>query len=335
MINEAIQQYYGLQPGELINAGPYKTFFYRNILHTVVDVTSMDEDELTEMHQISQHLMGQGDRQVATFMPNLSGSVLTKIEETKLIICRNALYERKEEASNVGRELSYFHQRGKMLPFQVEKLNRIGQWKDLWEKRLNQMENFWRGKLQELPNHDMERKFIESFPYYLGLTENAMQYLVDTEIDDLPRAIDTATVCHHRFVPDTWGESYYYKLPFDWVFDHPSRDLSEYIRYLYLQNERPEAIRKIHAFLSEYEKVTPLSSFSWRLLYARLLFPVHYFETIEGYYSTGDEDRKYKAFKRLESIVEEAANYQLFLKEFYATMGIPAAKYSIPELEWL
>ncbi|MCJ7991147.1 hypothetical protein MUB15_20735 [Priestia sp. OVS21] len=69
------------------------------------------------------------------------------------------------------------------------------------------MEQFWYGRLRALPNQEMEKRFLETFPYYLGLTENAIQYLVDTEIDDLPRSVDAATICHHRFGQKTWGKT--------------------------------------------------------------------------------------------------------------------------------
>ena len=45
-------------------------------------------------------------------------------------------------------------------------------------------------------------------------------------------------------------------------------------------------------FVTDYERNYSLSSFGWRLLFARLLFPPHYFETVERYYQTGNEEQK-------------------------------------------
>ncbi|WVE36621.1 spore coat protein YutH, partial [Priestia megaterium] len=158
--------------------------------------------------------------------------------------------------------------------------------------------------------------------------------LVDTEIDDLPRSVDAATICHHRFGQKTWGEDHVYKLPADWVFDHPSRDIAEYIREQYLLTYAVDE-RHMHQFLSEYEKVNPLSSFSWRLLYARLLFPVHYFEVIEGYYSVQDEREKQKYYEKLEGVLAHSSHYEAFLKRFYQSVGISTSRYHIPELTWI
>ncbi|MBM7704601.1 spore coat putative kinase YutH [Metabacillus iocasae] len=331
---ETIYEHYGVRPTELMTIGQHKGFQYRNILYTIINVRNMEQEELTELHQMSQFLMTQGDRQVATLMANQQGTGVTETDDQRFIVCRCPIFN-PVSSSNIGKELALFHQRGRMLPYEVEKCKRLGQWKSMWETRLDQMEKFWYSKVQEHPNHEMEKKFIESFPYYVGLTENAIQYLVDTEIDDLPRTIDTATICHHRFTAQTWGENYYYKLPIDWVFDHPSRDLAEYIRANYMKHNHRIHKQTIHEFLSEYETVSPLSSFAWRLLYARLLFPVHYFEVIEGYYSSRDKNVQHGYFKQLESILQHSNAYEQFLKQFYSFVGITATRYNIPELTWL
>ena len=100
------------------------------------------------------------------------------------------------------------------------------------------MEKVWNGLLFQTPEDEFERMFIDSFPYYIGLTENAIQYLVDTEIDDEPMETDSGTVCHERFSKRHGGQlnNYMIKNPFDWVFDHRSRDLAEWTRERYLHN---------------------------------------------------------------------------------------------------
>ncbi|KSU87612.1 spore coat protein YutH [Priestia flexa] len=332
-VKQAIYEGYGLHPDELLTLGAYQAFQYRDILYTIIHLNQVEEDELNELYQMSQFLMSQGDRYISTFMPNLEGNMITESDDLKFMICRSIAAPRNEQFV-IGSELAEFHQRGRMFPYEVEHSKRLGQWKSLWEKRLDQMEEFWYGRLRALPNQEVEKKFLESFPYYLGLAENAIQYLVDTEIDDLPRAVDSATICHHRFGQTTWGSQYIYKLPVDWVFDHPSRDLAEYIREQYLSSYELNP-HQLHYFLSEYERINPLSSFSWRLLYARLLFPVHYFEVVEGYYSVQSEEQKQGYYKQLEAVLDHSSHYERFLKQFYQSVGISTSRYHIPEVGWL
>ena len=88
---------------------------------------------------------------------------------------------------SLGSELSIFHKRGAFFPEEIEQLSRIGEWKALWEKRLDQLEKFWQSQVMNHPTDVFDQLFIESFPYYLGVAENAIQYVVDTEMDDTPQ----------------------------------------------------------------------------------------------------------------------------------------------------
>ena len=64
-------------------------------------------------------------------------------------------------------------------------------------KRLDQLEKFWQSQVMNHPTDVFDQLFIESFPYYLGVAENAIQYVVDTEMDDTPQLTDAATICQN------------------------------------------------------------------------------------------------------------------------------------------
>ena len=104
------------------------------------------------------------------------------------------------------------------------------------------------------PLERFEKKFIESFPYYLGLTENAIQYLVDTELDDEPKECDSGTVCHQRFSRMTWPHEQPLRLPVDWVFDHPTRDIAEYLRETFVQHKE-DLIEEGFSFCSNMSRL--------------------------------------------------------------------------------
>ena len=59
------------------------------------------------------------------------------------------------------------------------------------------------------------------------------------------------------------------KNPFDWVFDHASRDLAEWVREYYIHNMHTYQ-QGIVQFLQEYQDIERLSSFSIRLLYRKI-----------------------------------------------------------------
>ena len=71
---------------------------------------------------------------------------------------------------------------------------------------MDQMEKVWNSMLFQQPESEFDIMFLESFSYYMGIGENAIQYLVDTEMDDEPKAMDNGTICHTRFTSQTWGD---------------------------------------------------------------------------------------------------------------------------------
>jgi spore coat protein YutH len=270
---------------------------------------------------------------VPAFLQSIEGGFITSWEDHQYCVLANRHTE-KHVKVKLGRKLAKFHERGRTVPFKIERTSRIGQWKQLWEKRLDQIEKVWSELLYQTPDDDFERMFIDSFPYYIGLTENAIQYLVDTELDDEPKESDSGTVCHERFSNDSWGANYYIKDPFQWVFDHRSRDLAEWTRERYFRNTQTYE-NDVRQFFIDYQSIAPLTSFSWRLLFSRLLFPLHYFECIENYYITRSEQEKKLLEEKLNKMLKQSTEYERFLGHFFHTVGDPLKPLNIPQLDWL
>lgn len=332
-MNEALYEKYKLKVDRYMHVFGYEAILYRNIVYCIVPIPNLEQEELFEMKHLSDYMIQKGDIRVGSILPTTDGKLSTNIDNKEIVIIRCPAYSYRMPHS-IGYELARFHKRGRSFPYQINKVNRIGQWKYLWEKRVDQMELFWKEKVKQHPDNRFETLFIEAFPYYLGLTENAIQYLVDTEMDETPTTIDSATICHHRFTQQTWHQDSYTKLPTDWVFDHYTRDLAEFIRSLYVSGDTRQSGLIAH-FLQEYQQVSPLSTFSWRLLYARLLFPLHFFECIEGYYMSKSDQEREKQSQQLESILTHSSDHERFLASFLSIVGIDEKRLKIPSIDWL
>lgn len=332
MLIRAIYDYYGLHAGELHPFGKYQSFWLRNKIYVLVPVRDLKEDELVEIKKLTDYYQQQGDTSVGEFVENMYGYYVSKINGKDCVLLK---YNRvtPREVVSMGQELAQFHYNGKYYQEKIEHINRIGQWKELWGNRLEQLEKFWKQKVMSHPEGGFDRLFVDSFPYYLGLTENAIQYIVDTELDDEPKAFDAGTVCFSHFTRNQWENEYRVKMPIEWVYDHPSRDIAEYIRYeFFSRDERRE--EEVMSFLNEYEKVVPLSSFAWRLVYGRLLFPLSYFEAVEGYYISSESTRN-SYEKDLQKCLALLPEYESFLRNFYSLIRLPTRKVGIREIEWL
>lgn len=327
-----LKESYGLHASEFFKIKNYDAFRVHQTICLIVPVSHIDEDELFELHSMSQYLQEKREPYTAVFLPTKQGTLTAEKEGRKYAVLKSEQVGIRSGIS-AGRELAQFHQKGRSFPYQLTKSNRIGQWKTLWETRLDQLEAFWRGKVQAHPLDQFEKLFIESFPYYLGLAENGIQYLVDTELDDEPKPIDSATICHQRFHSATWENQVFLKLPTEWVFDHSSRDVAEYIRNEFLH--QPEQLRETgYSFIEDYDRTTPLSSFSWRLIFSRLLFPLHYFECIEDYYLAPDSGKP--LFERkLNELLDRSADYESFLKSYSSMLSMRTRKISLPAVHWL
>ncbi|WP_315970026.1 spore coat putative kinase YutH [Bacillus massilinigeriensis] len=328
-----LQQQYGIKVEGRLKVGMYEAFNNKNELYLVIPIGHVDQEELKELENLSLHLIQNGDRNVCEMVKTKDGLSFAKWGEQSFCVIVNR-HPKMAQVKHIGRKLAKFHLRGRQVSFPVTKLNRIGQWKQFWETRLDQMEKVWTDKLFIPPENDFERMFLESFPYYMGLTENAIQYLVDTELDGEPGLIDYGTVCHVKFHGKTWGDHYIIKNPFDWAFDHCARDIAEWTRERYFRNSQtyqPELIQ----FIKDYQTITPLSPFAWRLLYARLLFPLHYFECVEGYYIANSEQQKNLMQDRLKKYLQHSSDHEHFLAEFFQMAEVPVRKNNIPIVEWL
>ncbi|MCM3567587.1 spore coat putative kinase YutH [Neobacillus mesonae] len=334
MLSKMLGTYYGINAKEEFKINAFDAVRGDGWLYLISGPHGKEEEDLKELSSISQHLRGYGDQQVPVIMPSKDGNFITKWEGKQYCVLAVMEVERQQRQTKLGRKLAKFHERGRRVPFQIERTSRIGQWKGLWEKRLEQMERVWNGLLFQTPEDEFERMFIESFPYYMGLTENAIQYLVDTELDDEPLETDSGTVCHNRFTTHTWGGRYIVKNPFDWIFDHRSRDLAEWTRERYFRNNQTYDV-ELRQFFSEYQSIVPLSPFSWRLLYARLIFPLHYFDCIEDYYSTQEEQARKMLEEQLSKILRQSSENERFLAGFFQMSGAPINRINLPQLEWL
>lgn len=334
MLQKLLEKEYGVKVQEYVKVDAYDALRGNGWLYLIARPGGREEEEVAELQKITEHLQSYGDNHVPYFLTTTSGKILTKWEDNQYCVLASRQEEIPPPKQKLGRKLAKFHERGRKVPFQVERSSRIGKWKELWEKRLEQMEKVWNGMLFQTPEDDFERLFIETFPYYMGMTENAIQYLVDTEIDENPADTDNGTVCHERFSSTSWGRHYLIKNPFDWVFDHRSRDLAEWTRERYFHNIQTYH-REVKEFYDDYQGISPLSAFSWRLLYSRILFPLHYFNCIESYYITRSEQDKKLLEEKLQKILKQSREYEQFLNGFYQLAGAPVNKLKLPLLEWL
>lgn len=328
---ELLEKHFDVTPEATIQTGKLVRYVANNLLYTIVPVTHMEQEVLIELYEMSEHMAKLSDQHVSTFVPATNGNFLITDHDQDYVLLVNQ-YHTPTRKINTARELATFHERGKAISFEFQSLNRLGMWRNLWTIRLEQMEKVWAEKAREQPKEKFEKLFVESFPYFLGLCENAIQYVADTEIDEEPIHIDHGTICHHYFQDELWQDELKIRNPFDWVFDHQARDVAEWMRNHYFAMDRT-FLPQLRTFLDSYQSISPLSTFSWRLIYARLLFPLHYFTSVEIYFSTDSQWTQKQLEEKMTRLLRDTREYEEFLRTIHHVAD--SYRHTIPMVDWL
>ncbi len=222
-----------------------------------------------------------------------------------------------------GSRLALIHRKGGNLLTAYNEVPEIQPWQMRWQYRMDQLASFREElKNQGQPLREFDEWFIETFPYYSGVAENAIQYIVDCGIDTGLNPFETRTLTFNRYT-SMYQRNSEGIFPNDLILDHPARDLAEWIRNELFETDADfETIRK---FLWDYHERRTLNQMDWNLLYARLLFPLPYVETVEHYYSDGNLKEKERSLTNIQRFVrtegEREEIYRKFFKELVGDYG--------------
>lgn len=154
----------------------------------------------------------------------------------------------------------------------------------------------------------------ESFDYFVGMGENAISYLVNTKTEVKPNYYDKKVLSHNNLYNSLFD-------PLNIILDHKARDLAEYIKLSFFNNNQ-----NIFKELDEYFYYNHYSFYGMRILFARIIYPSFYFKLYDEILSKKKEE------KELNSIIKRIDDYELYLSNIYFYLR---KYYDIPMIEWL
>lgn len=152
----------------------------------------------------------------------------------------------------------------------------------------------------------------ESINYFIGMAENAIMYIRNcfNENNDS----DDIVLSHKRITNKEFNS------PVNLIVDHRSRDISEYLKYLFFNNNYD------YIKISQYLQKLNLNNYMYRLLYGRMLFPTFYFDKYD------DIVNKNESEKEILIILKRVEAYEDFLKNIYSIINQNTA---IKKVDWL
>lgn len=305
-MKETLEYYYGLDIDfleeldgkyhfKLDNQDYFFVFYNRSI------------DELKDIVNVCNEMVLKGIN-VNKILINRNNSFLTKINEYDYILF---------VVSNINEEYDIFDMikiSDKLVLNNSKSSLYRNNWGTLWSEKVDYFEY----QVRELAiNKDVVKN---SFSYYIGLAENAISYVNNTNFK-YKNVLDYRIVLSHRrvYFPN-------YKLnylnPLSFIFDLEVRDIAEYLKSMFFNKNEEYVLEE----LSSYLKVRRLSIYEYQMLFARLLYPTYYFDNYEAVMNKNVDEEV------LVKIIKRCNDYEIFLKKAY----LEISKYAkIDKIDWI
>ncbi|MFS0674368.1 hypothetical protein [Ornithinibacillus sp. 179-J 7C1 HS] len=290
-------------------------------------IISANNKEMIHLEQaaLAYYLSELGYKHTAVPIPTMGNSWFVEKDNNHYFVLRVSNIQ-EQIAKSHGRLLAEFHNQTATYSYEPQEISSYGQWKDLWIKKLIAYEQKIKHDSLSIQNN-YYRLLVDIFPYIIGLSENAIQYMQESETDKRFHQSDQGVFAFRRYKehlasPVIWTD--------ELVYDHPTRDLAEYIRYKLLEDDVDK--KDIISFINDYQEQRALSVFSWRLLYARLLYPIHFYDLFEESFKGKEYERYYADLKKM---IKKQEAYEKRLASFFEVVNVDYKRYELPVLNWL
>ena len=182
-------------------------------------------------------------------------------------------------------------------------------WGLLWSKKIDYLENLISENGKKYP------QVVNSFNYFVGMSENAISYYNNIEIDNNMMYY----ISHKVLRPTDKVDSLYN--PLNIIYDYRVRDVAEYIKNSFWTDNH-----NIYNELNNYLYKNNLSLNEVKLLISRVLFPSFYFDLYEDIFNYNkDEKILNNIISRIDEYEEYLNSIIIYFKRFYP----------IDEIEWL
>lgn len=294
-----IEFYYNIRIDEIHNKDDYY-FFVLNKNHYIFKPYFDDIDKILDIYKLNRLLSERTN--IDNIILNRYGNPITKVNNSfyVLILSNNRNNFTLADISNMANLSDINNQ-------PLDKLER-NNWEILWANKIDYF---------EMQVHENAKKYPlirESFDYFIGLSENAISYLVNTKREVSPTIYDMKVISHNSLNNSLYD-------PSNIILDHKARDVAEYIKMSFFNNNL-----NIFKELEEYFHYNYYSIYGIRVLFARILYPSFYFDLYDGIISGKNDE------KQLNMIIDKINDYEIYLYNVYLFLK---RFYDIPMVDWL
>ncbi|MYL55358.1 hypothetical protein GLW08_18765 [Pontibacillus yanchengensis] len=326
-MKEEIEAQYDIIVGREWNQFGVKGYESSDGYVALLPAHNVTDEEVFEQRSLSEYLLSNQWPYTTLPIFTKEGALRTTIENQEYMLVYVGELFSKDQSH--GSWLARFHELGQQYPYQPQHISRYGKWKTLWEEKMDAWTALYKQQWDIHPASSFQRLFIETYPYLEGVVENAIQYLQESEQDWRYEQYDQGTFTVQRLHPSLLDQTIWSNTI---VYDHPSRDIAEWIRYQLLEKGE-SGFQDIRAFMDDYEAIRPLSIFGWRLVYARLILPINLFDRLDEWFNHTNHSGRTQE-DQLRHELENQVNYEKILHHFFEGIRLDVNKVRIPTLDW-
>lgn len=303
-MKETINYYYNLNPDKITKLFDYYYFYINNELYYLIIYTRKIED-IQSIYDFNKKML-ENNCLVNEIINNKEHSIITYIEHVPYILVKIFININKPITLS---EISYLS--NKRINYQRNLMR--GNWLTLWTNKIDYLEYHHEQNYQKFPI------LSASFDYFIGLSENAILYLNNTIKNIAPTQNDIGVISHNIFKLEDSTYSLYD--PLNIIIDHKSRDLAEFIKISFFNDNF-----SVFEQLDEYFKYNYFSLYGINLLISRILYPSFYFEKydeiVNGLVQEND----------ILKITSRINEYEKYLNDLFSYFR---RYYNIKEIAWL
>lgn len=301
-MKNAINFYYNLKPENVNNYNNYYYFYYNKYLYVLL-LYNEDLKYINDIYNLNVSLLSL-NIPIHQIIINKNNSIISLINNNYYILYKILIknYNRKINIKDIN-----------YLNSIIITNNIDNNWDYLWSTKIDYLEYQINQSGKKYP------LIVESFSYFVGLTENAISYAKNATLELKKDYNNIGVITHKKLnINDTLFNLYD---PLNITIDYKIRDLAEYIKNSFFEDNF-----NIFNELNYYFKKNYLSIHLIRLLFARILYPSFYFNLYDDIISNKKEE------KELLKITSRINEYEQYLYEIYLYLK---KIYNIPEVEWL
>lgn len=294
-MNNFIEYFYGMKIDKVLYNGKYYFFMYNGYIYRLYIYD--DNYDINFLYEINKRLVKN----------TLMSEIIINKNNELVSIYNNVSYILIKIFVNVNKSISLEEISLISKSSSLEKGNI--NWGKLWENKIDYLEDLINENGKKYP------LIVDSFNYFVGMAENAISYFYSINLDD-----KYPVVMSHKTI--RWDDSVEVLYnPLNIIFDSKVRDVAEYIKNSFFNNNY-----NIFNELISYLRKNYLSLTEVKLLISRLLYPSFYFDMYTDILIDNKEE------KIILDVVSKLDAYEIYLDKVIEFFRL---HYNIEAIEWL